>query len=107
MLTPRSIAWPAITDPAQTPLTVLPTEGMKRVFLATTGGCVLGAVGTAEDAPAGLHTMADNAASAMLAAWSHRVDSALEAVERPLPPALLDLKRLRVVVAAHVTTRHI
>src|SRR5262249_34357320 len=54
----------------------------------------------------GLHSVTDDTAPAVLAGRRHRVDRALEAIERPRPTPVRDLERLSVIVSAHVTTCH-
>src|SRR5262249_56084903 len=62
---------------------------------------LLRAVGAAEHASVGLHSVTDDTAPAVLAGRRHRVDRALEAIERPRPTPVRDLERLSVIVSAH------
>src|SRR5919199_4228874 len=60
----------------------------------------------AEHPPAGLDAVADDLAPAVLAGRCHRVDRALERVERVGLAPTLDRHRLVVVVAADLACRH-
>jgi hypothetical protein len=64
------------------------------------------AVGAAEDLPARLHTMADNPAVAVGAAWSQGMDSAFEAVKSVLLSVHHDLERLVIFIAADFALGH-
>ena len=63
-------------------------------------------MGAAEDAPVGLHPVADDPAAAVSADWCQGVDGALEAVEDMCRSSCLHLERLVVVVPADLTDRH-
>src|SRR4051812_46093195 len=60
----------------------------------------------AEHPAAGLHPVPDDLASAVLARGGHRMDRALEGVERVRLPFALDRNGLVVLVAANLTSRH-
>jgi hypothetical protein len=67
---------------------------------------LLGAARTTEDPTVSFNTVADDAAPAMLADGSERMDRAFEAVEHVRLPAQADLEGLVVVVATDLALRH-